>query len=260
MRRASLLVVASLIIDKDQKYNLHIAHSILNTTNTTYTKMQCKTSSMRLLNFLFLFIISETNALSFLGNKRRAPIPLSEEMGKSPALSYEYFDPFNFATDDNFAILREAELKHGRIAMLAVIGNVSGTDLWRASFDNQLSPLSFVDPSKLLLSPGNNLSFEDIPVGLKTLTTIPLVGWIQIIVFVGVLERRVFVQKDPRDMPGDYGIGYFGVRNKAQNERSLRSELENGRLAMVAFVGQVVAELVTGDTVMEQVRHTLDYK
>ena len=222
--------------------------------------MKCRITTAHFINLLFLPIISKTNALSFLRNKRRAPIPLSEEMGTSPTLSYKYFDPFNFATNDNFAILREAELKHGRIAMLAVIGNASGTDLWRASFENQLSPLSFVDPSELLLSPGKNLSFEDIPVGLKTLTTIPLLGWIQIVAFVGILETRVFVQRNPSDMPGDYGTGYFGVRNKAQNERSLRVELENGRLAMVAFVGQVVAELVTGDPVLEQVRHTLDHK
>ena len=53
------------------------------------------------------------------------------------------------------------------------------------------------------------------------------------------------------------GTGYFGVRNKGANERSLRSELENGRLAMIAFLGQVIAELVTGLSPYEQIQQTL---
>jgi len=99
--------------------------------------------------------------------------------------------------------------------------------------------------------------FQDVPCGINAIFTIPFLGWLQILFLIGILEKRVFVQQSPRDMPGDYGTGYFGVRDKARNERSLRSEIENGRLAMVAFVGQVVAELVSGDTALEQIRHTL---
>jgi hypothetical protein len=39
------------------------------------------------------------------------------------------------------------------------------------------------------------------------------------------------------------------------SSRSLRSELENGRLAMIAFLGQVGSELVTGKTVDEQIEY-----
>merc|ERR1712086_129292 len=31
------------------------------------------------------------------------------------------FDPLNIGTDDNFAYMREAEIKHGRLAMLAAV-------------------------------------------------------------------------------------------------------------------------------------------
>jgi hypothetical protein len=33
------------------------------------------------------------------------------------------------------------------------------------------------------------------------------------------LETQVFIQSDPQDMPGDYGLGYFGRRDKARHER-----------------------------------------
>ena len=202
-------------------------------------------------------------------SKRRAPIPLSEEMGTSPALSYTYFDPFNLATEDNFAILREAELKHGRIAMLATIGNVlpdivrvvgaDGTDNFLSSiFSGASNNINMNNPHPQTFPYDILHSFQDIPCGIKALFTIPFLGWLQIFFFIGILETKVIVQKSPTDMPGDYGTGYFGVRDKARNERSLRSELENGRLAMVAFLGQVVAELVSGDTALEQIRHTLE--
>jgi hypothetical protein len=51
-----------------------------------------------------------------------SPIALQEELGCSPTLSFIfrrngekplYFDPLGLATDDNFARMREAELKHG---------------------------------------------------------------------------------------------------------------------------------------------------
>jgi hypothetical protein len=189
---------------------------------------------------------SNSLILSIL-NKRRAPIPLSEELGTSPTLSNQYFDPFNFATEENFAILREAELKHGRIAMLAVLGNVV-PDLFR----EQLVP-----PIPILLSYSNELWFQDIPCGIDALRLVPFSGWLQIIAFCGFLERRVLLQKDRAAMPGDYGTGYFGVRDKGANERSLRAELENGRVAMVAFLGQIVAEIATGDTVLIQIQKTL---
>lgn len=191
---------------------------------------------------------NNTHGLSIFPKRRRAPIALTEEMGTSPTLSYKYFDPLNFATEDNFAIMRECELKHGRIAMLAVLGNVI-PDIWRDVI---------VPPSFILLSPSHHLSFQKVPCGIQALTTVPFLGWVQILFFIGFLEKQVFIQKDPRDMPGDYGTGYFGSRNKGDNERSLRCELENGRLAMIAFLGQIIAEIWTGDSVWTQIQNYLD--
>lgn len=66
----------------------------------------------------------------------------------------------------------------------------------------------------------------------------------RIVVSCGILETVLV--SDPKDMPGDYGTGYFSIRDKGLNEDSLVSELENGRLAMLAFVSQFIAEFLTG--------------
>ena len=129
-------------------------------------------------------------------NKRRAPISIEQEMGTSPSLNYKYFDPFNFASEDNFAILREAELKHGRIAMLAVIGQIAPDLFWRSEI------MEGVDP--VYLSPSQDLYFQNVDSGLGALSSIPFFGWLQILSFIGYLENRVFVQKVKNAMPGDY--------------------------------------------------------
>jgi hypothetical protein len=151
-----------------------------------------------------------TNALSILSpNKMKPPIPISEEIGKSPTFNDQFFDPLNLANEDNFAMYREAELKHGRVAMFAVLGNTL-PDVFRDKL---------VPPPSVYLSPSHDLHFRDVPSGLKALSTVPLLGWIQIFVFIGFLETQVFVQRDMKDLPGDYGLGYFGLRDKSRHKR-----------------------------------------
>ena len=139
----------------------------------------------------------------------KPPISISEEIGTSPSLSNQYFDPLNLANEDNFATFREAELKHGRVAMVAILGNIL-PDIFR----DQITL-----PPSVYLSPSHELHFRDVPSGLKALTTVPILGWVQMILLIGFLETRVFIQRGKRDLPGDYGIGYFGVRDKARHER-----------------------------------------
>jgi len=221
---------------------------------------------------------SSACAFSFFSKekKRKAPIYISEELGLSPTLQYQFFDPFNLATEETFAYYREAELKHCRISMLAVLGNSPLPNMLRSYIPNSHS---------LMLSPSHNIAFDQVPLGLKALHVVPILGWIQIIVLIGILETQIFIQRDSKDMPGDYGVGYFGLRDKRRHERyekethththlvhvcvsytvylfynyllkrSLRCELENGRLAMLAFVGQIVCEWITGLTVDKQMEY-----
>jgi light-harvesting complex I chlorophyll a/b binding protein 1 len=169
----------------------------------------------------------------------RPPL-VSEEYGCSPTLSLLmrgsrseqfYFDPLGIADDANFARLREAELKHGRISMFAVAGTI-------------LTPfLKEVTDSVPKKYPNGVL-----PV-LKSMSPVDMA---KVILFCGVMETVIWVQRDPQDMPGDYGTGWLGVRDKGVHERQLISELENGRLAMIAVAGQVGAEIVTGQPWVDQ--------
>lgn len=183
----------------------------------------------RLMALCLLLIPSRSRSL-------RQPL-LSDELGCSPTLSmlrdreryasegpFFYVDPLNFATDDNFARLREAELKHGRVAMLAMAEVMLIPVLKRVD----LVPQEF--PESLVYAVPNHLQPRDLTLVILT---------------CAILEAFVFVQKDPKDMPGDYGTGYFGLRDKAVHEDTLVVELEHGRLAMIGFLGFLASDVLT---------------
>lgn len=158
--------------------------------------------------------------------RKRPPIDIASELGTSPAFGHAFFDPLGLATEENFARYREVELKHGRVAMLATVGVV-------------LPPL--------LLTPADGgASF-----GIAAAAATPPLAWASFVLLVGIIETMVLVPRDATAMPGDYGVGYFGSVDKARHERSLLCELENGRLAMLAFVAQVVLESRTGESVVD---------
>jgi Chlorophyll A-B binding protein len=144
-----------------------------------------------------VILFSHADALA-RGFRRAPPIKVQEEMGLSPTLSIfsiGFFDPLNIATDENFSVLREAELKHGRVCMVATIGMALSNNVL---FDLDVGDLALSEPAIHAVTPTNAA---------------------EVIGLCGILETQVFVQRDPQDMPGDYGVGYFGTRDKARHER-----------------------------------------
>ena len=127
---------------------------------------------------------------------------------------------YDCATDDNFARLREGELKSGRIAMLAVLETVAVPLLHRMTAGYSYLPPKVWD----------------------RVTSASPSDAIKVVLTCWILETFVLVQRDPKDLPGDYGLGYFGVRDKGLHESSLIAELEHGRLAMMALVVQLSLE------------------
>ena len=82
-----------------------------------------------------------------------------------------YFDPLNLATSEaKFEKFRAAELKHGRVAMLAVIGYVV------PEFYRWGGEINF------------GLKFADIPNGIAAISAVPALGWLQIITLIGAVE------------------------------------------------------------------------
>ena len=76
-------------------------------------------SGLRELFIFFLVgLLTALNVSAYIGPLQRKIPKLEDELGLSPTLSFlsgrsdVFFDPLNLATDENFARLREAELKH----------------------------------------------------------------------------------------------------------------------------------------------------
>ncbi|CAM9507144.1 unnamed protein product [Choristocarpus tenellus] len=142
------------------------------------------------------------------------------------------WDPLGFSKDEASLFRRRAvELKHGRVAMLAVTGY-----LWA----EQSHPL--YDGS--------------LPAGLKALGALPLAAWVQILAAIGIIELTVGKQDYENKAPGEFGD--FGQAfnpypdNPQAFSRLQLKELKNGRLAMLAIMGEMVQEKLTGQTAIEQ--------
>merc|ERR1711862_615771 len=120
------------------------------------------------------------------------------ELGVQPPLGF--FDPLgllNDATQERFDRLRYVELKHGRIAQLAFLGNI----ITRAGIH---FPGDIDKSGTAFSSIGNGWAAISGP------NAIPQEGIYQIIAFVGLLE--LFVMKDftgEGQFPGDFRNGLF---------------------------------------------------
>eukprot|EP00566_Odontella_aurita_P023415 CAMPEP_0113543178 /NCGR_PEP_ID=MMETSP0015_2-20120614/10018_1 /TAXON_ID=2838 /ORGANISM="Odontella" /LENGTH=210 /DNA_ID=CAMNT_0000443317 /DNA_START=79 /DNA_END=711 /DNA_ORIENTATION=+ /assembly_acc=CAM_ASM_000160 len=150
-----------------------------------------------------------------------------------------YWDPLNFLLDqdqERFDRLRYVELKHGRIAQLAVLGHVVTSAGYRL--------------------PGNidsaGHAFKDVKVGLAGLSDIPTAGVVQIIAFIGCLE--CFVMKDVTgegEFPGDFRNGHidFGWDKQTDEWKAEKRaiELNNGRAAQMGILGLMMHEVMTGE-------------
>merc|ERR1719428_981228 len=87
-----------------------------------------------------------------------------QEVGATAPLGF--FDPLGYITDDEkFTRYRAVERKHGRIAMVSMLGTFVHNNKW--TFDGYLSPSS-------------NLKFTDIDSGIGGLFQVPPAGLAQI--------------------------------------------------------------------------------
>jgi hypothetical protein len=166
-----------------------------------------------------------------------------------------FFDPLGFAEKADEATMqryREAELTHGRVAMLATVGFLVGEKVEGSSF---LFDAQITGPA------------------ITHLAQVPVVFWALLTTTIGAVEliraKRGWV--DPTDSsvlgkagllrtdytPGD--IGFDPLRLKPADPEELftmqTKELQNGRLAMLAVAGFVAQELVDGQGIfMEHTR------
>jgi len=169
-------------------------------------------------NLVFL-LISLFSSASSLNNHNNKPVIRKPT---APLENVELFDQYIFAKNIQPVFLREAELKHGRLAM---VGSIL-LPIYEQFSDN-LGIHFFQDNSEFI---GLGLSFMFISEFSSMIR-----GWENPTV-------KPFALKEDYQ-PGDFGLN-FGA-----NEESLGiqmdKELNNGRLAMIGILGMMAQELAT---------------
>ena len=147
------------------------------------------------------------------------------------------FDPLGLATDlDKLDEYREAEIKHGRLAMLAAIG-------WPAAEKFAKYGLAAGGKAPSLLNGG-----------LENVNPLFFAG---VLAFTAFVETQVLQKMKLREnrKPGDLGFDPLGF-SKGKDEQTKRTyelqELQHGRLAMIGIVGYVAEEFVTKINVLTE--------
>lgn len=162
------------------------------------------------------------------------------------------FDPLGFSKSQKTLFwMREAELKHARLAMLAAVGWPL-SELYHkelASAFNLPSILAGADRAPSLLNGGLSSGWAS---GMLIMS----------IIIAGLLEGTqmnkgdIFwnVQKSEGYIPGDMSfdpLGLYGLKNN--NKKTMEeNEIKNGRLAMMAITYFAFSEFSTGLPVVQQ--------
>merc|ERR1712060_400400 len=126
------------------------------------------------------------------------------------------WDPLGLGADEASLYRRRVvEIKHGRVCMVAFLGMTVG-------------PNELVVPSHQLLSPSQDLHFDDIPGGIAAIGAVPAAGWFQIIALVGLHELTV-AKQDYTKEPGEINtfLGFKPEDVATFKEKQLK-ELKNG--------------------------------
>jgi len=137
---------------------------------------------------------------------------------------------------ERFDRLRNVELKHGRVAMLAFLGHLTTSN-------------GYYLPG--FISKAGDLKFSDVKPGLAAFETLPPLATFQIILFCGWLETCVMRDvTGEAEFVGDFRNGYidFGwdTFSPALQAKKRAVELNNGRAAQMGILGLMMHEVVQG--------------
>mmetsp|Transcript_27951 Transcript_27951/g.34497 ORF Transcript_27951/g.34497 Transcript_27951/m.34497 type:complete len:206 (+) Transcript_27951:76-693(+) len=144
------------------------------------------------------------------------------------------FDPFRFSDFAPMDFLAEAELKHGRICMMAWLGFCAvdcGAKIY--PFPAAYEGLTSVTAHDALVQQG---AMGQLFLWFGLAETLASVALIQML------------YEDSGRAPGDYGldpIGFLKGKSEEEVNRMKLREVKNGRLAMLAFSGVVTQAVLT---------------
>jgi Chlorophyll A-B binding protein len=156
------------------------------------------------------------------------------------------FDPFGFSkTQQDLLNYREAEIKHGRLAMLAAAGWPL-SELFDKKIADGLGLAAVVDSADRAPSVLNG--------GLEKVSPI---YWVACLALAGAIDLYGISRSksnDPAYFPGNLGFDPLGLypKDAAGQERMQLAELKNGRLGMIAITAFAVQEFVTKMGVIDE--------
>lgn len=155
------------------------------------------------------------------------------------------FDPLGFSKSKKTLYwMREAEVKHGRLAMLAAVGWPL-SELWHKSIAatfNLDSILASNDRAPSLLNGGLSSVYAS---GMLMMS----------IIIAGYLEGKAMnsgevfwnANKPEGYVPGNFGFDPLNLYNSKGNKMTMETaEIKNGRLAMIAITAYAFQEASTG--------------
>jgi len=137
-----------------------------------------------------------------------------------------FWDPLNLSKDIDEATFnkyRTAELKHGRVCQLAVVGFLAAES---GRFPGSIG----------------GVDFADIPNGVAALNVLPAFGWAQIAMSIGYWEMFGWKQVEG-STPGDFDF----KGNQVADDLMKTRELQHCRLAMIGAFELVCHSLAKPD-------------
>mmetsp|Transcript_6538 Transcript_6538/g.20972 ORF Transcript_6538/g.20972 Transcript_6538/m.20972 type:complete len:197 (+) Transcript_6538:285-875(+) len=177
--------------------------------------------------------------------------------GVGPETFGKVFDPLGISSsvsDEAVMWFRHSELKHGRVAMAATVGCL-------------VSKLGITFPGDL----ANGVPFASVGAGgpFAAWDAVPTAGKLQLFLFIGALEWASETKKphymrggvpgkiDPylfEGIPGLWApkirfwdpLNTMGALTEEQKATKRKSELKNGRLAMIAIISFISAHYIPG--------------
>ena len=158
-----------------------------------------------------------------------------------------YFDPLELSkdiTEKDFKKYRESELKHGRIAMLAIVGVFFNEKFPILLGDKITGPAIYQFQQADNVLPAFTANVLGLCLAVEGFNIVK--GWAPV---EETFKGGVSIAGLRADYePGDLGFDPFDWKPSKPAALTIikTKELNNGRLAMIAITGIVLQELVTG--------------
>lgn len=169
--------------------------------------------------------------------------------GAIPPLGY--FDPIGFAREgtplNDAKRLREAEVQHGRVAMLATVGYFAGEFMDTVGG----GPFKISGPANDQLQQVPTIPFAFLTIAIASAELYRAKkGWVEPQFKIG--SNTLWTLRD-NYYPGDLGFDPLGLKPDENYafQRMQTKELSNGRLAMLGWAGMCAQELVNHRTIGE---------